>query len=91
MAAGGYPGSYQKGLPIAGLDEASTLADTMVFHAGTKQQGSEVLTNGGRVLCVTARGPSIAAAIDNAYRAVGCISWSGEQHRDDIGRKALQR
>jgi phosphoribosylamine--glycine ligase len=91
MAAGGYPGSYEKGLPIAGLDKASALAETMVFHAGTRRRDSEVLTNGGRVLGVTARGASIAAAIDNAYRAVGCISWSGEQHRTDIGRKALQR
>jgi phosphoribosylamine--glycine ligase len=91
MAAGGYPGAYDKGLPIAGLDEAGALNDTMVFHAGTCQQGSQVLTNGGRVLGVTARGSSIAAAIDNAYRAVGCISWPGEQHRNDIGRKALQR
>lgn len=91
MAAGGYPGSYKKGLPISGLDEAAALADTMVFHAGTRQEGSEVLTSGGRVLGVTARGASIAAAIDNAYRAVDCISWSGEQHRSDIGRKALNR
>jgi phosphoribosylamine--glycine ligase len=91
MASGGYPGSYKKGLPIAGLDEAARLADTMVFHAGTRQEGSEVLTSGGRVLGVTARGASIAAAIDNAYRAVDCISWPGEQHRRDIGRKALNR
>ncbi len=91
MAAGGYPGAYEKGLPIAGLDEAAALADTMVFHAGTRQQGPEVLSNGGRVLGVTARGSSIAAAIDNAYRAVDCISWPEEQHRNDIGRKALQR
>jgi len=91
MAAGGYPGSYEKDLPIAGLNEAAALSDTMVFHAGTRQQGPEVLSNGGRVLGVTARGTSIAAAIDNAYRAVGCISWPGEQHRNDIGQKALQR
>jgi phosphoribosylamine--glycine ligase len=91
MAAGGYPGPYEKGLPIAGLDEAAALTDTMVFHAGTQQQGSEVLSNGGRVLGITARGSSIAAAIDNAYRAVRCISWPGAQYRNDIGRKALQR
>jgi len=91
MAAGGYPGTYKKELPIAGLDKAAALADTMVFHAGTRQQGPEVLTTGGRVLGVTARGTSVAAAIDNAYRAVDCISWSGEQHRNDIGRKALNR
>ncbi len=91
MAAGGYPGSYKKGLPITGLDEAATLADTMVFHAGTRQQGSEVLSNGGRVLGITARGSSIAAAIENAYRAVRCISWPEAQYRNDIGRKALQR
>jgi phosphoribosylamine---glycine ligase len=91
MAAGGYPGTYEKGLAIAGLDTAATLDDTMVFHAGTCQQESGVCTNGGRVLGVTARGPSIAAAIDNAYRAVHCISWPGVHYRSDIGRKALHR
>ncbi len=91
MAAGGYPGAYEKGLPITGLSEAAALTDTMVFHAGTRQEGQEVLSNGGRVLGVTARGASITAAIDNAYRAVHCISWPGAQHRNDIGRKALQR
>jgi len=91
MAAGGYPGTYEKGLSIAGLDKASALPDTMVFHAGTRQQGTDVLTNGGRVLGVTARDASIAGAIDNAYRAAACISWPGAQYRNDIGRKALQR
>ncbi|MBM4311590.1 MAG: phosphoribosylamine--glycine ligase [Deltaproteobacteria bacterium] len=91
MAAGGYPGTYEKGLPITGLDRAADLEDTMVFHAGTRQQGPDVLTNGGRVLGVTARGASIAAAIDTAYRAVRCIAWPGVQFRNDIGRKALNR
>jgi phosphoribosylamine--glycine ligase len=91
MAAGGYPGPYEKGRIITGLDEAAALRDTMVFHAGTRQEDGKVLTSGGRVLGVTARGASIADAIDNAYRAVGCISWPEEQHRNDIGRKALQR
>ena len=91
MAAGGYPGAYEKGLPITGLNEAAALTDTMVFHAGTRQDGQEVLSNGGRVLGVTASGASIAAAINNAYRAVRCISWPGAQYRNDIGRKALQR
>lgn len=91
MAAGGYPGTYEKGLPIAGLDRAADLEDTMVFHAGTRQQGPDVLTNGGRVLGVTARGASIAAAIDTAYRAVRCIAWPEAHYRNDIGRKALNR
>jgi len=91
MAAGGYPGSYEKGRPITGLNKAAALDDTMVFHAGTRQEGEKVLTNGGRVLGVTARGESISDAIDKAYHAVDCISWPEEQHRGDIGRKALQR
>ncbi len=91
MAAGGYPGTYEKGLAIEGLDRAAGLAGTMVFHAGTRRQGPAVVTNGGRVLGVTARGTSIAAAIDTAYRAVSSISWPGAHYRSDIGGKALKR
>jgi len=91
MAAGGYPGTYEKGLSIAGLDRAAALDDTMVFHAGTRRQGPEVVTSGGRVLGVTARGATISAAIDTAYRAVRCIAWPGAHYRSDIGGKALKR
>jgi phosphoribosylamine--glycine ligase len=90
MASGGYPGSYEKGKEITGLSEAET--DTChVFHAGTAEKEGKVLTNGGRVLGVTATGPSIKDAIDNAYQGVEKISFDGVQFRKDIGAKALNR
>jgi len=91
MAAEGYPGDIRKGDPIAGLDEAATLDDVYVFHAGTAARDGACVTNGGRVLGVTALGASVQQAIDTAYRAVGCISWNGVQFRRDIGKKALGR
>jgi phosphoribosylamine--glycine ligase len=91
MASEGYPGSYPKGLEIRGLDEASHLPDTMVFHAGTRQSNGRIVTSGGRVLGVTALGNDIGQAIDRAYAAVGLISWPGVHYRRDIGRKALAR
>ena len=89
MAAKGYPGNYLKGSEINGLEEAAKLNDTMVFHAGTAVKDGKVVTAGGRVLGVTALGPTIKDAIENAYRAVGKISWEGAQYRRDIGKKAL--
>lgn len=89
MAAGGYPGSYEKGKIISGLDEAETVQGVTVFHAGTKSAGGEILTNGGRVLGVTALGTDIQSAIHSAYQAVDKISWDGIHVRRDIGRKAL--
>lgn len=92
MAAGGYPGSYRKGEPISGLDETASLEDVVVFHAGTKlDDGNHVVTSGGRVLGVTARGRDIEAAIDRAYEAVDLIGWEDAYHRKDIGAKALRR
>ncbi len=91
MASGGYPGEYEKGKPILGLDEAAKLEDVQVFHAGTAVRGDEIVTAGGRVLGVTALGESIGAAIDLAYEAVDRISWEGVQFRRDIGAKALAR
>jgi len=91
MASGGYPGSYEKGKPISGLDEAAEVPETVVFHAGTAVKGGEVVTAGGRVLGVTALGEGIAQAIERAYEAVGRISWDGCQFRKDIGAKALAR
>src|SRR3989338_1444224 len=88
LAAGGYPGKYETGLPISGLDKISQLKDAYVFHAGTKGPG--VLTAGGRVLGVTALGDTIKFAIDNAYRAVSLISFKGMHYRQDIGKKALK-
>jgi phosphoribosylamine--glycine ligase len=89
MASGGYPGSYEKGKEISGLDKASALLDTVVFHAGTKSADGRILTSGGRVLGVTALGQSIKSAIENSYKAVKLISFDGAHYRSDIGRRAL--
>ena len=91
MAAGGYPGSYERGLPISGLEAAAAVDDVMVFHSGTTRTDAGVVTAGGRVLGVTARDQTVADAIARAYRAVSCISWDGVHYRTDIGRKALER
>jgi phosphoribosylamine--glycine ligase len=92
MAAGGYPGSYAKGAPIEGLEAADRLAGVMVFHAGTELDASQrVVTAGGRVLGVTAVGPSLSEARDRAYEAVGTIRWAGEHHRRDIAADAIAR
>jgi len=90
MAAKGYPGEYLKGSEIRGLEKAALLPDTMVFHAGTKASDGKIVTSGGRVLGVTALGPDTRSAIENAYRAVGLITWEGAQYRTDIGKKALR-
>ncbi|MCH7624001.1 MAG: phosphoribosylamine--glycine ligase [Nitrospinae bacterium] len=88
MAAKGYPGSYEKGKVIHGLQAAGELSDVQVFHAGTKCSDGDVVTNGGRVLGVTALGGDFAKAIANAYNAVEQISWEGVHYRKDIGRRA---
>ena len=91
LAAGGYPGRYEKHLPIAGLDELAAWPDGAVFHAGTQRRNGQVVTNGGRVLGVTARGTDISQAVDTAYAAAARISWPGVHYRTDIGRRALHR
>jgi len=91
MAAGGYPGKYEKGQVINGIDKVDQLANAYVFHAGTKLNSeNEVVTAGGRVLGVTALGDGIKYAIKNAYRAVELIDFKGMQYRSDIGKKALK-
>ena len=90
MAAGGYPGSYEKGEAISGLEDAAATG-AIVFHAGTGAQDGSIVTSGGRVLGVTALGASIPEAIDNVYKAVEKITWKGVQYRKDIGQKALTR
>ncbi len=90
MASSGYPGQYQKGKTITGLDKAARMGNVMVFHSGTNKQGSNIVTGGGRVLGVTALGDTIPQAIDEAYLGVDLIHWEGEYHRKDIGRKALK-
>ena len=90
MAAEGYPGSYGKGAPISGLDQPPT-ADCKVFHAGTQRQNDDVVTSGGRVLCVCALGDTVGEAQQAAYARVGSIQWSGSWHRRDIGHRAIRR
>jgi len=91
MAAEGYPGEYRKGDTITGLEEAATIEGVHVFHAGTALKEGNCVTNGGRVLGVTALGDSVQEAITLAYRAVNRINWQGVQFRRDIGKKALGR
>ncbi|MGE4588639.1 MAG: phosphoribosylamine--glycine ligase [Acidaminococcaceae bacterium] len=90
MASGGYPGNYEQGLPITGLKEANSLADTIVFHAGTKKIGDAIVTAGGRVLGVTATGSDIRAAKDKAYAAVKLIDFKDAHYRHDIAWRALK-
>lgn len=91
MAAGGYPGSYEKGKVITGLETLKDEKDLFVFHAGTSLKDGQVVTNGGRVLAVTALGEGVEEAIGRAYEAVKKISWDGAYFRTDIGKKALVR
>ncbi len=93
MASGGYPGSYEKGHPIQGLEALAGREDVVVFHAGTgfAEDGETVVTSGGRVLGVTGLGPDFAAAQRAAYGAVDAIRWPGVIHRTDIGYRALAR
>jgi phosphoribosylamine--glycine ligase len=89
MAAKGYPGDYQKGTEIKGLDDAAAGADVEIFHAGTARDGMRILATGGRVLGVTARGQDISAAQARAYAAVDKIDWPGGFCRRDIGWRAV--
>ena len=90
MAAGGYPGTYSKGDTITGLPVTES-TDRKVFHAGTALKDGQVVTSGGRVLCVTALGGTVAAAQKHAYEVVKQIRWSGAQYRGDIGYRAIAR
>jgi phosphoribosylamine--glycine ligase len=90
MASGGYPGNYQKGKVITGLDAANAVPDTKVFHAGTASKDGQIVTNGGRVLGVTALGQDLKAAQAAAYAAVEKIHFDGAHFRRDIAAKAMQ-
>jgi len=90
MAAGGYPGGYQRGRPVSGLGRAEATG-AKVFHAGTAREGDGFVTAGGRVLGVCALGEGIEAAVEAAYRAVDEITWEEAHFRTDIGAKALNR
>jgi len=89
-ASGGYPGDYRTGIPITGLDEAEK-AGAVVFHAGTRPEGGAVLTAGGRVLNITATGPTLPDAARKAYEAAGMIKFEGMHYRRDIGARTLKR
>ncbi len=91
MASGGYPGNFQKGKVITGLAEAGRLPDVKVFHAGTRREKDLVLTDGGRVLAVTALGETLAEAKRSAYEAAAKIHFQGAHYRKDIAAKALRR
>jgi phosphoribosylamine--glycine ligase len=90
MSSAGYPGKYETGKPIAGLDEVSRMADVKVFHAGTRLDNGRVVTDGGRVLGVTALGDTLVDAKKRAYEAVARISFKGAHFRTDIADKALR-
>ena len=90
LASGGYPVSGSEGDVISGLDDEFP-AETKVFHAGTVQQGNDILTAGGRVLCVTSLGETVSQAQQSAYRAVGKINWNGMFYRKDIAYRAVNR
>jgi phosphoribosylamine--glycine ligase len=89
LAAGGYPGSLDTGRPIAGLDQAAALPDVLVFHAGTRTAGGDVVTAGGRVLTVVGKGATYESAMAAAYAAVQQVHFEGMQYRRDIGAKAV--
>lgn len=87
-ASGGYPGSYEKGKEITGLDKISD-KDIVVFHSGTKSMDGKILTNGGRVLAVTAIGDDVKGALEKAYKTIQGINFEGMQYRKDIGNKSI--
>jgi len=90
LTAEGYPGVYDKGKEIHGLEELNNWSNGFVFHAGTMKEKKRWITTGGRVLGVTARGVDIAGAVENVYGAVGKISWDGMHYRKDIAQRALK-
>jgi phosphoribosylamine--glycine ligase len=91
MASKGYPGAYEKGHEIFGLDEAASLPGVTIFHAGTEKRDGKTLAVGGRVLDVTATGKNVAEAKERAYQAASRIHWQGSFYRSDIGWRALKR
>jgi phosphoribosylamine--glycine ligase len=91
MSSAGYPGAYAKGFPISGIEEAESLGGVQVFHAGTALKDGRLVSNGGRVLGVTAVDGNIRSAIERGYRAAEKIQWEGAYYRSDIGKRALMR
>ncbi len=91
MASGGYPGTFEAGKKIMGLEEAARMPDVKVFHAGTTRHDGACFTAGGRVLGVTAKGPDLKTALDRAYAATAKIGFEGAHYRKDIGAKGLKK
>ncbi len=90
LASGGYPGKYTSGVPIVGIEEASRVEGVQVFHAGTAMKDGRLVTAGGRVLSVAARGRTLQEAAQRAYEAAGRIRFEGMHYRRDIGWRGLQ-
>ena len=90
-SSAGYPGSYKKGIPITGLNDAARIPGVQVFHSGTAQVENQILTAGGRVLGVTAVAPSLQEALDRAYQALEEVHFDGMYYRRDIGHRALKK
>ena len=91
LTSGGYPGRYETGLPITGVEAAAALPGVEIFHAGTARRDGSLVTAGGRVLGVQATGPDLRAAVDTAYAAADRIQFTGKHHRRDIAWRALRR
>jgi phosphoribosylamine--glycine ligase len=91
MASGGYPGAYEAGKVIAGLDAAAATPGVTVFHAGTAKKDGHIVTAGGRVLGVTARAANLREAVDRAYQAVNAIHFEGAHFRRDIAHRGLKQ
>jgi|TARA_B100001250_G_scaffold414570_1_gene454000 phosphoribosylamine--glycine ligase len=90
MASGGYPEKYNSGYEISGLNQSQT-KDTKIFHAGTKKSNNNIITNGGRVLCITALGENVSSAQKKAYQLAKKIKWKNSFYRNDIGYRAVER
>jgi len=90
MASKGYPGKYEKGKKIEGIEKAEEIPGVIIFHAGTKKIENEFYTSGGRVLGVTALDETLPKAIEKAYKAVSLIKFEGAHYRKDIGKKAFK-
>lgn len=91
LASKGYPVIYEKGKIIKGIEEAEMQSDIIIFHAGTKMENNKLVTNGGRVLGVSATGNNLKEALEKAYKAIEKISFEGMQYRKDIGKSALSK
>ncbi len=90
LVSGGYPGNYQKGKEITGIDRAEAIDDIVVFHAGTAYEEGKIVTNGGRVLAVTAMGTHLSDAIETAYQAADCIQFENQQRRNDLAKNCVE-